>query len=200
MNSLTRAGIAAGLLTLAAGTNAAYADLYLNGILLYHADSANGQSAGGHTEWDSMNTPNADMFINGVTATPLLLSAGDNFFAMTIPGWAWPGTSGLGMFFSTDATLITDFDRVPDLIVYGSGGAFNHPAAGTIVNTLGQFSAFLPYSGAVSHSAGGFTATVTEFRIDSFSNTGFLTIRVVPAPASLGMLGLAGLCARRRRR
>ncbi len=192
MRSLLATGASAAVLLLAIGT--AKADLFLNGVLAYIADTSTGANVGNANEWDTFpSTPNLKVPINGVSTNisfPLVM--GDNIFTYS----GITTTPGLGLFLGTDGTPVNGpFGRVPELVTFGAGSA---PSAGTLISTLGVFSPTVPYSGATTFSDGVLTASVTSLTVSGGSGT--FVITVIPAPASLGLLALAGLATVRRRR
>lgn len=164
------------------------ATIYLNGGIasLYSVDGSNSGEPG---EFDSLLTPNNDIFFNAQTATPFLLPLGNSVFTVTGQG----GFNGLGLFFTATNTLVSTFRLAPDLHVFPSGGGFANTAAGIQVATIGQFSGNAPYSGATSFTVDGLTVSVTGW------NGNNLSLNVVPEPTAALMLSCGFvLCLGRR--
>lgn len=186
--------------TLVAACGMAQGQLWLNGALSYSADGTTGANAGGAFEYDSfLNTPNSALTINGSRGVPVALSLGTNVF--TLQNGGGPASTGLGMYFTTDSTLITGpFGAAPDLVAFTNAIGFAMADANALVATYGQFSGDTPYSGATTFTGGGFTVSVKNFIFTGASGELILDVVAVPAPSAGMALGLMGVFAGRRRR
>lgn len=176
----------------------AHAQIYLSGVVSYGAN-ASGASITEPAEFDNiLGTGNFAVTINGqARGTTFLLLDGANLFAFSGVGSQY---NALSLYFApTGAPFSRPFGSLPDLVVYGSS-APQTPAAGTFVQTNGQFSGLGSYSGATSFTIGDRTVSVTAFTFSPTSGLGLFELTVVPSPSVLGVVGLAGLAALRRRR
>lgn len=148
------------IFALFAWATAVHADtLYLNGAVSYFYNPGSNGAQVGDAEYDSFNTPNSSLYLNGVTETPIALSSGLNTVLVT----GQSGFLGLGLYFTTTGTLLdgaSHFQAAPDLAVL-SGAAV--PAAGVQVATIGQYSGTAAYSGATSFAIGDRILSVTHW-------------------------------------
>lgn len=176
----------------------AHAQIYLSGVVSYGAN-ASGASITEPAEFDNiLGTGNFAVTINGqARGTTFLLLDGANLF--TFSG-VFSQYNALSLYFApTGAPFSRPFGSLPDLVVYGSSVP-QTPAAGTLVQTNGQFSGLGAYSGATSFTIGDRSVSVTAFTFSPTSGSGSFELTVVPSPSALGFVGLAGLAALRRRR
>ncbi len=193
MSKCVRAGAVAAAMACVAAS--AQGGIYLSAVVAYIAD-ANGASVSEPAEFDNIfGSPNFAVTINGAPrGTTFLLGEGANPFTFT-------GSSNFGalsLYFSDTADPFSrPFGSAPDLVVYGSTMPLT-PAAGTLVQTNGQFSGLTPYSGATSFTIGDLTVSVTGYTFNGQSS-GTFELTVVPPPASAALLGLGALAIRRRR-
>ncbi len=188
-----------GVAAIAAGvcSTSASAQLWLSGAVQYLA-GANGQSVSEPAEYDNIvGTNNSAFSINGAPrGTTHALTLGANTFTFTRPG----GYNALSFYFGTTADPFSrPFASMPDLVVYGADSPLT-PAVGAGVQTNGQFSGTLPWSGAGSFTSGDWTVTVTAFTANTTDGTFTLTVTQVPAPGAAALLGLGSLASMRRRR
>lgn len=186
-------GVVGAAMACAAG--AAQGGIYLSAVVMYFPD-ANGASLLEPGEYDNIaGSFNAAIVINGAPrGTSFLLGEGANAFTFSGSG----GYSGVCLYFSDSADPFgRAFGSAPDLVVYGTTMPLI-PAAGTLVQTNGQFSGLTAYSGATSFAIGDLSVSVTGFSFDGQAS-GTFELTVVPAPASAALLGVGVLAARRRR-
>lgn len=173
--------------------------IYLSGVVWYGAN-VNGGTITEPGEYDNIvGTNNNSGRINlAARGTTFLLADGDNVFQYDQVGG---GYNGLSMYFSTDAGPFNRaFGSAPDLAVYGSTSPLT-PLLGSLVQTNGQFSGTVAYGGNNSFTIGDRVITVSAFNTSGNGSGSFtLNVALIPAPTSLGVLGLAGLAAARRRR
>jgi hypothetical protein len=184
------------LLVIAGLTASAQGQIHLSGVVSYGAN-ASGGSVTEPAEYDNIiGTGNFAVTINGqARGTTFLLNDGPNAFTFTGVG---SGYNALSLYFGpTGDAFARPFGSIPDLVTYGSTSPLT-PAAGTFVQTNGQFSGLGTYSGATSFSIGDRTVSVTGFTFSNGSGTFELT--VVPAPGAAALIGLGGLLGTRRRR
>jgi uncharacterized protein (TIGR03382 family) len=174
----------------------AHAQIFLSGVVGWGAD-VNGDSITEPGEFDNIvGTGNAAVTINNSPhGTTFALPIGVHAFTFIRMGREY---NALSLYFADNGNAFNrPFGSAPDLAVFGVT-APNIPAAGARVQTNGQFSGTIAYSGATQFSSGGLTARVTAFTASNGSGT--FEITVVPAPAGLAAMGLAGLALSRRRR
>jgi hypothetical protein len=189
--------VSAGVLFVVSGlTASAHGLIHLSGVVSYGAN-ASGASITEPAEYDNiLATGNLPVTINGqVRGTTFLLNDGPNAFTFTGVGGNY---NALSLYLGpTGDAFSRPFASLPDLVTYGSSMPLT-PAAGTLVQTNGQYSGLGAYSGATSFTIGDLTVSVTGFTFANGSGTFELT--VVPAPSAAALLGLSGLMLIRRRR
>lgn len=189
---------AAVALALAAGSSAASAQIYLSGVVAFGANST-GSSITEPAEFDNIvGTNNLPVTINSQPrGTTFLLSDGPNAFTFSS---VFSNYNALSLYFSGSAAAFSrPFGSAPDLAVFGSNTP-QTPAIGAAVQTNGQFSNTVPYSGASSFTLGDRSVSVTGFTFDPNFGRGTFELTVVPAPSAVALCGIAGLVATRRRR
>jgi hypothetical protein len=191
------------VLSVLAGTPAAEAQPFLSGVVAYVANS-NGGSISEPSEYDNINgTGNFGVDINGQPrGTTFALSLGLNNFTFTNPGSEY---NALSLYFApTGAAFSRPFGSVPDLVGYTMGSGPLTPVAGAGVQTNGQFSGTVPWSGASVYSDGAFNVTYTQLTPTAGATPGTFQLEVTAAPEpTLAALLAAPFCfcllARRRR-
>lgn len=167
--------------------------IYLNGAFISVVDSTTGANLNEPFEYDSFNTVAFDLYLNGVTGTPLLLSDGLNQISVT---GQHPSYTGIGLFFTVNSALLDassapDFGSSPHLDVFNTAGGFATPVAGTSVGTLGAFSGNKPYSGLTSFTLGEETVTVTGW---DGSTLDLVVTSSAPEPSTIAIFSaFAGL-------
>jgi len=196
----------AALLAVLAGTPAAKAQPFLSGVVSYGSD-ANGASVTEPGEFDNINgTGNFGIVINGQPrGTTFALSLGLNNFS-------YSGVSGnfnaMSLYFApTGAPFSRPFASVPDLVGYttdisGASSPPLTPVAGAGVQTNGQFSGTVPWSGASAFSDGAFSISFTQYTFTTNLGAGTFQLQVTPVPEpTLAAVLAAPFCllARRRR-
>jgi MYXO-CTERM domain-containing protein len=190
------------------GTNTFAGNVTLNaGTLL--VNGSNG-GAGGYTV-----NANAILGGTGSITGPVSVAAGGIIEPGDSPGTLTTGplslVSGSIMTYELD-TPNTVGGGVNDLVQVN--GNLTLPASGVVVNIVGlpgftlvpgNTYTLMTYTGALTGSAASFQlgfapAGVIGATFDTTSDPGSVLITVVPTPGSLGLLGMAGLLAARRRR
>lgn len=157
----------------------AHGQVFLSGVVSYGADAA-GASTTEPAEYDNLpSSPNAAVTINGQPrGTTFALTPGVNNFLYSGVGGNY---NALSLYFSSSGDPFNrPFNSFPDLVVYGFASPLT-PIAGIAVQTNGQFSGTLPYSGAVTHMIGAYTVRVTGFTAVSGNGSFQLTVTAPPA-------------------
>ncbi|MCE7975557.1 MAG: hypothetical protein DYG92_14750 [Leptolyngbya sp. PLA1] len=195
MNRFVLFGV--GSLALAAS---AHAEVWLTGVVNY-STFFGGSSSSEPLEYDNiLGTGNSPITINGAPrGTTFPLSVGTNDFTTSLQ----QGFNGFSLYFSTnEGPFDRPFNTLPDLVTYGYSNQPLPLDPGAMVQTNGQFSGLLPYSGATSVIIGDYSVSVTGLGIgvNGNSNTFQITVTPVPAPSAAAALCLAGVAAIRRRR
>jgi hypothetical protein len=186
------------VLAVAGLASAASAQIYLSGVVSFGANS-NGFSITEPAEFDNIvGTNNSPVTINSQPrGTTFLLSDGPNAFSFA---GVFGSFNALSLYFAADgAAFSRPFGSAPDLAVFGFNGP-QTPVVGASVQTNGQFSGTVPYSGATSFTLGDRSVSVTDFTFNPNFGRGTFVLTVVPAPSAVALCGIAGLVATRRRR
>jgi hypothetical protein len=169
--------------------------------------NAQGSSITEPAEFDNLPpTGNFEVVINGQPrATTFALSQGLNNFT-------YSGVSGnfnaMSLYFApTGAPFNRPFGSVPDLVGYTTdiGGGNSPPltpVAGAGVQTNGQFSGTVPWSGASVFNNGAFSINFTQYTFTTNLGSGTFQLQVtqVPEPALTGVLAVPFCLLIRRRR
>jgi len=178
----------------------AHADVWLSGVVNY-TTFFGGSSSGEPLEYDNIvGTSNAEIIINGAPrGTTFPLAVGVNDFTTSLQS----GFNGFSLYFATaPGPFDRPFNSLPDLVTYGYSNTPLPLNPGAMVQTNGQFSGTLPYSGATSVTIGDYSLSVTGLGIavDGVRNTFQITVTPVPAPSAAAAFLAAGVVATRRRR
>jgi hypothetical protein len=206
--------LAVSLLAAGLTASAARADVpYLVGFVLYRSTSV-----GASVDSNYFYTSNTNLAALRQTLTPASgsaqtssisfeLSPGANTFRFTPTAAVDPGEyAGVQLYFNTTGSIFEPNAPgfAPNLaaFVLTDSSSYSAPSNGTNVIDYGNsFGALVPYSGATSFTIGGYEISVSSLTINhSPSGSVTLSVVAVPAPATIGLLGLAGLGAARRRR
>lgn len=185
-------------LSILALTPTAHAALFLSGVVSFSANSA-GSTTSEPAEFDNIvGTGNSEVTINAQPrGTTFALTPGTNNF--TFSG-VFGGYNALSLYFApTSALFSRPFGSLPDLVSFANPDATT-PTLGSFVQTNGQFSGTLPWTGASSFTADGLAVTVTQLALSGGSGTFQLTVNAVPEPTSAVLLATAPLALCRRRR
>jgi hypothetical protein len=194
-----------GMLAVLAITRPAQAAVgpFLSGVVSYGAD-ATGGSVTEPAEFDNINgSGNFAVAINGQprgTTFPLSLGLNDFTFSGVSGGF-----NALSLYFApSGAAFSRPFASTPDLVGYTPGTGALTPVAGAQVQTNGQFSGTVPWSGASIYNDGLFDISFTQFTFVNTAGTGTFQLQVTsnptPEPTALAPLALAGAITIPRRR
>lgn len=185
---------------------------YLVGFVLYRCASDGTAindpyfytSNGGLVAYRQTLTADTGSTQNAAISFPLSLGA--NTFTFSPSGSADPGSfAGVQLYFNATGTPFQPIGPgiAPDLAAFvptGSSPWAYVPAATQVISYGDSYGPLVSYSGATSFTVGDRVITLSALEINQVpAGSMTLSVAIVPAPAALPLLALAGIVARRRR-